>query len=72
MRSANKLVSLLVCSQTTVYVAKPLLYAMLLIYSLAVDICHAMHPGDGDGDSNAPRRQREKRGPNFNTNFNTQ
>ncbi len=69
MRSANKLVSLLVCSQTTGYVATPLLYAMLLIYSLAVDICHAMHLGDGV--SNAPRRRRERRGPNFNTNFNS-
>ncbi len=41
---------------------------MLLIYCLAVDICHAMHPGDGV--SNAPKQRREKRGPNINTNFN--
>ncbi len=69
MRSANKQSSLLVCSQTTGYVAKPLLYAMLLIYSQTIDIRHAMHLGDGV--SSAPRQRREKRGPNSNTNFNT-
>ncbi len=64
MSSANKQICALQTNKPVcLYVVIPLLYALPPIYSLAVDICHAMHLGDGD--SNAPRRQREKRGPNF-------